>query len=69
MPPSDHSREWADPALVGKTFTLLRPIVRGHGELEIAGQVWKAVASEELDSGTRVRVAGVDGRVLKLVRA
>ncbi|MEX1306772.1 MAG: NfeD family protein [Rhodovibrionaceae bacterium] len=60
--------EWADPALVGKTLKLKRPVVSGHGEVELGGVLWKAVAGEDLDSGTKVRVVGVDGNIVKLVK-
>ena len=69
MTPPRHSAEWADPALVGKTFKLARPIVAGHGELEIGGRLWKAVSSEDLDSGVRVKIVAVDGNIVKLRRA
>lgn len=61
--------EWADPSLVGKKLKLKRPIVSGHGEIELAGGVWKAVAREDLDSGTKVKIVGVDGNVVKLEKA
>lgn len=69
MAPQNFSPEWADPSLVGKKFKLKRPVVSGHGEIEIGGTVWKAVAREDLDSGTRVRIAGVDGNIVKLEKA
>lgn len=61
--------EWADPSLVGKKLKLKRSIVSGHGEIELAGGVWKAVAREDLDSGTKVKIVGVDGNVVKLEKA
>lgn len=73
MPPpsskSGFNPEWADPSLVGRKLRLKRPIVSGHGEIEFAGGVWKAVAREDLDSGTKVRIVGVDGNVVKLEKA
>lgn len=68
MPPPRHSPEWADPSLVGRRLKLRRPIVSGHGEIEIGGRIWKAVAREDLESGTRVKIVGVDGQVVKLVK-
>jgi membrane protein implicated in regulation of membrane protease activity len=69
MPPPGSSREWADPAMVGRKLKLDRPIVSGHGEIEYGGRVWKAVAREDLDSGTKVRIVGVDGNIVKLEKA
>ena len=69
MPPPASTPEWADPSMVGRKLKLRRPIVSGHGEIEFGGRVWKAVAREDLDSGTRVRIAGVDGHVVKLEKA
>ena len=69
MPPFRSNPEWADPSLVGKTLKLKRPIVSGHGEIELGGGIWKAVSLEDLDSGTRVRIVGIDGHVIKVEKA
>jgi membrane protein implicated in regulation of membrane protease activity len=49
---------------VGRVFTLEAPIVNGYGKIRVDDSIWK-VEAEDCPSGTRVRVVGVDGVVLK----
>jgi len=53
---------------VGREFVLEQPIVNGRGKLMVDGVIWK-VEGEELGAGTRIRIADVDGVVLKVERA
>jgi membrane protein implicated in regulation of membrane protease activity len=49
---------------VGRVFTLETPIVNGYGKIRVDDSTWK-VEAEDCPDGTRVRVVGVDGVVLK----
>jgi membrane protein implicated in regulation of membrane protease activity len=55
-------------ALVGRTTVLADAIVNGDGRVRIDDTTWR-VTGPDLPSGTRVRIAGVDGPVLSVVRA
>ncbi len=50
-------------ALVGRVFTLERPIVDGSGTVRIDDTVWR-VAGPDAPAGSRVRVTHVDGASL-----
>ncbi|MCB1858416.1 MAG: NfeD family protein [Gammaproteobacteria bacterium] len=50
---------------VGRLFTLNEPIVNGLGKIRVDDSTWK-VAGQDCGPGTRVRVTGVDGVVLKI---
>ena len=52
---------------VGRVFTLEEPIVNGVGKLSVDDTVWK-VAGEDLATGIRVKVTGVDGVILLVER-
>ncbi|MCL2713280.1 MAG: NfeD family protein [Alphaproteobacteria bacterium] len=47
-------------ALLGREFTLEKPILDGHGVVRVADTVWR-VAGPDTPSGTRVKVVDVDG--------
>jgi hypothetical protein len=53
---------------VGRSFTLKEPIVDGTGLLHVDDSRWK-VEGEDLPAGTKVKVTGIDGTVLKVERA
>jgi inner membrane protein len=53
---------------VGRTFTLKEAIVDGNGLLHVDDSRWK-VEGEDLPAGTKVKVVGIDGTVLKVERA
>jgi membrane protein implicated in regulation of membrane protease activity len=53
---------------VGRVFTLEQPIVNGQGKIRVDDSTWK-IEGADCASGTRVRVVGVDGVVLKIERA
>lgn len=50
---------------VGRVFTLAEPIVESSGRLSIEDSIWR-VTGPDLPAGTRVRVAGVEGPVLRV---
>lgn len=53
---------------VGRVFTLAEPIVANNGRLSIEDSIWR-VAGPDLPAGTRVRVADVDGPILRVEAA
>jgi membrane protein implicated in regulation of membrane protease activity len=54
--------------LIGRTFDLIDPIVNGCGSVKIGDSIWR-VEGPELPKGTRVKVTGADGTVLKVTPA
>jgi len=52
-------------AHVGRIFTLDEPIAGGRGRIRVEDSTWK-VEGPDLPAGTRVRVAGADGAVLRV---
>ena len=55
-------------ALVGRVFTLEKPIVDGAGTVRVDDTVWR-VAGPDTPAGTRVRVVQVDGANLTVAAA
>jgi inner membrane protein len=53
---------------IGQVFTLVEPIEAGFGKVRVGDSVWK-VAGADAQSGTRVRVIGSDGAVLRVEAA
>jgi inner membrane protein len=54
--------------LVGHSYDLLDPIVDGRGSVKIGDTIWR-VEGPELPKGTRIKVIGADGTLLKVVSA
>ena len=52
-------------ALIGQVFTLEKPIVGGNGTIGVGDTVWR-IAGADCPSGSRVRVAAVDGATLRV---
>ncbi|MCG8433280.1 MAG: NfeD family protein, partial [Gammaproteobacteria bacterium] len=52
---------------VGRTFTLQDGITDGTGMIRVDDSRWK-IEGEDLPAGTKVRVTGVEGTVLKVER-
>ena len=52
-------------AFIGQVFTLEKPIVAGCGTIGIGDTVWR-ISGPDCPSGSRVKVAGVDGGTLKV---
>jgi hypothetical protein len=53
---------------VGRTLTLAEPIVNGIGKVKLSDTIWK-IEGDDMPEGTKVKVSGVDGTVLKVERA
>ena len=53
---------------IGQCYDLVDPIVNGRGSVKIGDSIWR-VEGPELPSGSRVRVLGADGTVLKVTPA
>ncbi len=51
---------------VGRFFTLEEPIVNGRSRLKADGTIWTIAGDQDLDSGTRIRVVGTEGVILKV---
>lgn len=50
---------------VGRTFTLEEAIVNGHGKIRVDDTTWR-ILGEDCVAGSRVKVMGVDGVLLKV---
>ncbi len=50
---------------VGRLFTLEEPIVNGSGKIRVDDSTWK-IEGADCPGGSRVRVTGVDGTVLRV---
>ncbi len=50
---------------VNRVFTLDEPVVNGQGKIKVDDSTWK-IEGEDCELGTKVRVTGVDGVVLKV---
>ena len=67
-----HPIETDQPALnrrgeqyLGRTFTLEEAIVNGSGKIRVDDTTWK-ILGEDRPAGSRVKVVGVDGVILKV---
>jgi membrane protein implicated in regulation of membrane protease activity len=52
-------------AFIGRVFTLEKPIVGGNGTIGIGDTVWR-ITGPDCPSGSRVKVAAVDGATLRV---
>ncbi len=50
---------------IGRIFTIDEPIVDGRGKVRVDDSTWR-VEGQDLPEGTKVKVIGVDGTVLKV---
>lgn len=50
---------------VGRVFTLEEPIVNGVGKIRVDDSTWK-IEGPDLPQGTTIKVAAVDGTILKI---
>ncbi len=50
---------------IGRIFTIEEPIVNGRGKVRVDDTTWR-VEGQDLPEGTKVKVIGVDGTVLKV---
>jgi membrane protein implicated in regulation of membrane protease activity len=53
---------------VGRLFSLEQAVVNGHGKIRVDDSTWK-IEGPDCESGTRVRIIGVAGVVLKFEMA
>jgi len=53
---------------VGRMFTLDEAIINGRGKVRVDDSTWR-VEGQDQPAGTKVRVVGVDGTVLKVEKA
>ena len=53
---------------IGKEYVLTEAIVNGRGTMRVGDTAWR-VTGEDLPSGTRVRVTGVDGVLFTVEKA
>ncbi len=67
-----HPTQTADPLLnrrghqyLGRVFTLDAPVINGHGKIRVDDSTWKVVVDQDCPAGTRLRIVGVNGVVLK----
>jgi membrane protein implicated in regulation of membrane protease activity len=52
----------------GRVFTLAEPVLESQGSLKIDDTIWR-VSGPDMPAGTRVKVIGVDGPILRVDRA
>jgi len=50
---------------IGRLFTLDAPAVNGHGKIRVDDTTWKVLVERDCPAGTRLRIVGVDGVMLK----
>jgi len=53
---------------LGRVFTLDHPIVDGAGRLRVDDTMWK-IEGQDCPAGTRIKVSGVDGVILRVTPA
>jgi membrane protein implicated in regulation of membrane protease activity len=53
--------------LIGQSFDLIDPIVNGRGSIKTGDTIWR-VEGPDLPKGTRIKVVGADGTLLKVVK-
>jgi membrane protein implicated in regulation of membrane protease activity len=52
-------------AFIGRVFTLEKPIIDGSGTIGIGDTVWR-VSGPDCPAGSRIKVAAVDGAMLRV---
>jgi len=50
---------------IGRVFTLDAPAINGHGKIRVDDSTWKVAVEQDYPAGTRLRIIGVDGVVLR----
>lgn len=51
---------------LGQVLTLEEAIVNGYGRARVADGIWRVAGAADLPQGSRVRVTGVDGAILRV---
>jgi inner membrane protein len=54
---------------VGTMLTLEEAVINGYGRARVGDSVWRVAAATDLPQGSRVRVIGADGAVLRVEAA
>ena len=54
---------------IGRTFTLIEPVVDGQGKIKIGDSLWTVYSQQDYPENTRVKVIGVDGTILLVEKA
>ncbi|MBJ7415231.1 MAG: NfeD family protein [Niveispirillum sp.] len=54
---------------LGQVLTLEEAIVNGYGRARVADGIWRVAGAADLPQGSRVRVTGVDGAILRVESA
>ena len=54
--------------LIGRVLDVTEPIIDGQGRVQIGDTLWKVRASDNIESGEKIRVVGTDGMVLLIER-
>jgi inner membrane protein len=52
-------------SLIGQSFILDQPIVRGEGQIKVGDSVWR-ITGPDTEEGATIRVTGLEGAVLKV---
>jgi len=65
LDPGDSGLNVRAGALVGRTFVLDQPLLRGRGRVKLGDGSW-SITGPDMAAGTRVRVAAVDGTELRV---
>lgn len=67
-----HPTRTSDPLLnrrghqyIGRVFTLEAAVVNGHGKVRVDDSSWKVLVDQDCPAGTRLRIIGVDGVMLR----
>ena len=53
-------------ACIGREFALDQPIKGGQGKVRIDDSIWLVACARDLPAGTKVRVVGAEGAVLRI---
>lgn len=53
---------------VGKVYELVEDVINGRGRVKVGDSLWSVEATEDLPSGTKVRVSDSNGTVLIVER-
>lgn len=53
---------------IGRTFNLSHPIENGFGKINVNDSSWKVEGEHDLPVGAKVKVTGIQGNVLKVVK-
>lgn len=65
VPSSDPLLNDRSARLIGQSVTVVDPIIAGEGRVKIGDSVWSATGPDT-PAGTRMRVAGVDGTIIRV---